>query len=227
MSWLHNYHNRIVSAEEAVESVKSEQPRLPHGKQLGSPGPHEGPRRAGHVPVERRARPGPHAREDATTPTRSSRAPPGQHALRRARTCPRGRQRGARRLHAVPPLRESRGSSRKGVLPLDVAFIHVTPPDEHGFCSFGVEVGVRRSAAQAAKLVIAELNPNMPRTLGDAFIHISRIHKIVPVDYPIFTEAKLGKANRADDADRQARRRDDRGRLDDADGDRRDPRRAS
>ena len=85
------------------------------------------------------------------------------------------------RLSEVPQL------FTDGILPLDVAFIHVTPPDEHGFCSFGVEVSTNRSAAQSAKLVIAELNPQMPRTLGDAFIHISRIHKIVPVDYPIFT----------------------------------------
>jgi 4-hydroxybutyrate CoA-transferase len=70
-------------------------------------------------------------------------------------------------------------------LPLDVALIHVTPPDEHGFCSFGVEVGVTKAAAQAAKIVIAEVNPHMPRTLGDAFIHISKINHVVPVDYQL------------------------------------------
>lgn len=70
-------------------------------------------------------------------------------------------------------------------LPLDVALIHVTPPDEHGFCSFGVEVGVTKAAAQAARIVIAEVNPHMPRTLGDAFIHISKINYVVPVDYQL------------------------------------------
>jgi 4-hydroxybutyrate CoA-transferase len=70
-------------------------------------------------------------------------------------------------------------------LPVDVALIHVTPPDEHGFCSFGVEVGVTKAAAQAAKIVIAEVNPHMPRTLGDAFIHISKINHVVPVDYQL------------------------------------------
>jgi acetyl-CoA hydrolase len=74
---------------------------------------------------------------------------------------------------------------RSGRLPLDVALIQVTPPDEHGFCSFGVEVGVTKPAAQAAKLIIAELNPRMPRTLGDSFIHISKLNVIVPVDYPL------------------------------------------
>jgi acetyl-CoA hydrolase len=74
---------------------------------------------------------------------------------------------------------------RSGRLPLDVALIQVSPPDDHGFCSFGVEVGVTKPAAQAAKLIIAELNPRMPRTLGDSFIHISKLNVIVPVDYPL------------------------------------------
>jgi 4-hydroxybutyrate CoA-transferase len=72
-----------------------------------------------------------------------------------------------------------------GVLPIDVALIQVSPPDEHGFCSFGVEVGVTKTAAQSAKLVIAEINPQMPRTLGDSFIHISKIDHVIPVDYPL------------------------------------------
>jgi 4-hydroxybutyrate CoA-transferase len=70
-------------------------------------------------------------------------------------------------------------------LPLDAALIHVSPPDEHGFCSFGVEVGVTKTAAQSARTVIAEVNPNMPRTLGDSFIHVSKITHIVPVDYQL------------------------------------------
>ena len=74
---------------------------------------------------------------------------------------------------------------KNGCLPLDVALIHVGPPDEHGFCSFGIEVGVTKTAAQSAKIVIAEVNPNMPRTLGDAFIHISKLSFIVPVEYAL------------------------------------------
>jgi 4-hydroxybutyrate CoA-transferase len=68
---------------------------------------------------------------------------------------------------------------------LDVALIHVSPPDDHGFCSFGIEVGVTKPAAEVAKVVIAEVNPRMPRTLGDSFIHISKIDYIVEVDYPL------------------------------------------
>ena len=74
---------------------------------------------------------------------------------------------------------------KNGHLPLDAAMIHVSPPDEHGFCSLGVEVGLTKTAAESAKIIIAEVNEQMPRTLGDAFIHVSRINHIVSVDYPI------------------------------------------
>lgn len=74
---------------------------------------------------------------------------------------------------------------RDGTMPIDIALIQVSPPDEHGCCSFGVEVGVTKPAAQAAKKVIAEVNAQMPRVLGDSFIHISKIDKIVEVDYPL------------------------------------------
>ena len=72
-----------------------------------------------------------------------------------------------------------------GQLPLDVALIHVTPPDEHGMCSLGVSVDIVKSAAENASLVIAQVNPNMPRTLGDAFIHAYDIDVLVPSDAPI------------------------------------------
>jgi acetyl-CoA hydrolase len=74
---------------------------------------------------------------------------------------------------------------KRGVLPLDVAIIHVSPPDEHGFCSLGVEVGLTKSPAESARILIAEVNQQMPRTLGDSFIHVSRLHHIIPVNYPI------------------------------------------
>jgi 4-hydroxybutyrate CoA-transferase len=74
---------------------------------------------------------------------------------------------------------------KNGFLPLDVALIHVSPPDEHGFCSLGIEVGLTKSPAQSAKMIIAEVNQQMPRTLGDSFIHISRLSCIVPVNYKL------------------------------------------
>lgn len=74
---------------------------------------------------------------------------------------------------------------KRGQLPLDVALIHVSPPDEHGFCSFGVEISITKPAAQSARIVVAEVNAQMPRTLGDSFIHVSKLDYIVPVDYPL------------------------------------------
>jgi len=74
---------------------------------------------------------------------------------------------------------------KRGILPIDVAVIHTSLPDEHGFCSLGVEVGLTKSPAESAKLIIAEVNDQMPRTLGDSFIHVSRLNYIVPVNYPI------------------------------------------
>jgi len=74
---------------------------------------------------------------------------------------------------------------KHNILPLDVALIHVSPPDEHGFCSLGVEVGLTKSAAESAQLVIAEVNQKMPRTLGDSFIHVSKLDYMVPVDYEL------------------------------------------
>ncbi|MFN8531604.1 MAG: acetyl-CoA hydrolase/transferase C-terminal domain-containing protein [Anaerolineae bacterium] len=77
-------------------------------------------------------------------------------------------------------------------LPVDVAIVHVSPPDEHGFCSFGVEVGLTKTAAEVARIVIAEVNPRMPRTLGDSFIHMSKLTHMVEVDYPL-PESHAGK----------------------------------
>jgi acetyl-CoA hydrolase len=83
---------------------------------------------------------------------------------------------------------------KRGLLPLDVAMIHVSPPDEHGFCSLGVEVGLTKTPAESAKIIIAEVNEQMPRTLGDSFIHVSRLNYIVPVDYPI-SELPMGEGD--------------------------------
>ncbi|OFX13075.1 MAG: 4-hydroxybutyrate CoA-transferase [Armatimonadetes bacterium RBG_19FT_COMBO_69_19] len=80
---------------------------------------------------------------------------------------------------------------KTGLLPLDVALVHVSPPDEHGFCSFGIEVGITKPAAQSAKIIVAEMNPRMPRTLGDSFIHLSKIDYVVPVDYAL-PEIRMG-----------------------------------
>jgi acyl-CoA hydrolase/GNAT superfamily N-acetyltransferase len=82
-------------------------------------------------------------------------------------------------LSEIPRLIESRR------VRIDVALIQVSPPDSHGYCSLGVSVDIVRAAVDAADLVIAEVNPKMPRTLGDSFVHVDRIAHLVPVDYEL------------------------------------------
>lgn len=72
-----------------------------------------------------------------------------------------------------------------GKKPLDVCLIQVSPPDQHGYCSFGVSVDCTLAARKASKLVIAEVNKQMPRTLGRSFVHVSRLDYIVETDRPI------------------------------------------
>lgn len=83
---------------------------------------------------------------------------------------------------------------RQNHLPLDAVLIQVSPPDEHGFCSLGIEAGLVKTPAQVAKYVIAEINEQMPRTLGDSFIHFSKIDFAVPVNYAL-AELPMGEPN--------------------------------
>jgi 4-hydroxybutyrate CoA-transferase len=73
----------------------------------------------------------------------------------------------------------------KGIIKLDIAMLHVSPPDEHGFCSLGLEVGLTKTGAEKAKIIIAQVNKNVPRVLGDSFIHMSKIHFFVEADEPL------------------------------------------
>jgi acyl-CoA hydrolase len=82
-------------------------------------------------------------------------------------------------LHMIPRL------FRERIVPLDVAMLHVSPPDEHGFMSLGVEVLASMAASQAAKTVIVQVNERMPRILGDCFLHVSRVQGIVEHSEPL------------------------------------------
>ena len=79
-------------------------------------------------------------------------------------------------------LSEIPGLFRKGILPLDTALIHVSVPDNHGFCSLGVSVDMSKAATEVAQKIIALVNPNMPRTHGDSQIHCSRFAAAVLTD---------------------------------------------
>ncbi|WP_260843223.1 acetyl-CoA hydrolase/transferase family protein [Sedimenticola selenatireducens] len=74
---------------------------------------------------------------------------------------------------------------RSGQRPIDVALMHLSPPDKHGFCTLGCSVDVALEALLTAKTVIAQINPRMPRVHGDGFVHISRVDHYIEVDEPI------------------------------------------
>jgi acyl-CoA hydrolase len=78
---------------------------------------------------------------------------------------------------------------KKQILPIDVAIVQVSPPDEHGFCSLGTSVDIARAAVDEARTIIAQVNPRMPRTHGDGFLHTSRISRMV------WHEAELPELN--------------------------------
>ena len=74
---------------------------------------------------------------------------------------------------------------KEKILPVDVTMCALSPPDEHGYCSFGVSVDYTKPAAESSKIVIAQINDQMPRTLGDAFIHVSQLDYIVGYNEPL------------------------------------------
>lgn len=88
---------------------------------------------------------------------------------------------------------------KEGYMHVDVALVQVSKPDEHGYCSFGVSNDYTKPAAECAKLVIAEVNENMPRTMGDSFIHVSDIDYIVKTSHPIIelNPPKIGGIEKA------------------------------
>ena len=90
------------------------------------------------------------------------------------------------------------------ILPLDAAFIQVSPPDKHGFCSLGISVEVTRAAIRNAKRVFAQINRNMPRVHGDTFVHIDDIHSYVEYDEPLI---ELHHAKDISKAERQIGKR--------------------
>ncbi len=84
----------------------------------------------------------------------------------------------------------------RGILPLDVAMVHVSPPDQHGYCTFGTSADIAISAVRNAKIVIAQVNPRMPRVLGEGIVHVSRF------DAMVWEEAELTEVNYGARADK-------------------------
>jgi acetyl-CoA hydrolase len=192
MSWLKRYESRLTTAEEAVKPIQSGHrvfltgncsvPQkllaalVDHAKSLEDveivqvltvgPAPHADPKMEGHLRVN--------------TLFISANVRQAVHEGRADFT--------PVLLSEVPIL------FKENHLPLDAVLIQVSPPDEHGFCSLGIEAGLVKTPAQVAKIVIAEINEQMPRTLGDSFLHFSKIDYAVPVNYPL-AELPMGESN--------------------------------
>ena len=192
MSWLQRYESRLTSAQEAVKPIQSGQrvfltgncsvPQkllealVDHAKILNDieivqvltvgPAPHAAPEMEGHLRINTLFI---------------------SHNVRQA--VHEGRADFTPVLLSEVPL-----LFKENHLPLDAVLIQVSPPDEHGFCSLGIEAGLVKTPAQVAKIVIAEINEQMPRTLGDSFIHFSKIDYAVPVNYPL-AELPMGETN--------------------------------
>ncbi|NQV42624.1 MAG: acetyl-CoA hydrolase/transferase family protein [Candidatus Marinimicrobia bacterium] len=93
-------------------------------------------------------------------------------------------------------LSEIPGLFKNGHIPVDVALIHVSPPDSHGFCSFGVSTDTTIAACKAAKIIVAMVNQKMPRVHGDNFIHASKLDFVVEANEPLFQSAKADLSKR-------------------------------
>ena len=183
MSWADTYRSRVTSAEEAVKAIGSHQHVWIHA---GCCNPEELVRamvaRSGEL-------------EDVTVSHLLTFGyadhvnPRHARAFRHRALFMGGNVREAvneGRADYVPVfLSEIPRLINSGLLPVDVALIQVSPPDEHGFCSFGVGVECTKAAAEKARSVVALVNRRMPRSLGDSFIHVSRLSHVVEVDRPV------------------------------------------
>lgn len=202
MRWVEQYHKKIVSAEEAVQAIESHQrvfltgncstPKALLGALVAraheledveicqaltiGPADYVAPEMEGHLRVNTMFI---------------------SHNIRQA--VHEGRADFTPVLLSEFPL-----LFKNNILPLDVALVHLSPPDEHGFCSFGIENGLTKSPTESARIVIAEVNERMPRTLGDSFIHVSRLNYVVPVNYPL-AEMKMAEGGSSETIEKIAR----------------------
>jgi acetyl-CoA hydrolase len=183
MSWTEQYSERVVSAEEAVKAIKS-------GDRIFLTGNCSVPKTILGALVDRAQELENVEIDQALTVGSADYVSPEMEGHLRVNTMfishnTREAVQNGRADFTPVLLSEFPLLFKENHLPLDAAFVHLSPPDEHGFCSFGVEVGLSKSPAESAEIIIAEVNEQMPRTLGDSFIHINQLDYIVPVDYQL------------------------------------------
>ncbi|MCD6401535.1 MAG: acetyl-CoA hydrolase/transferase family protein [Anaerolineales bacterium] len=201
MTWTNQYKNKIVSAEEAVQVIKS-------GDRVFLTGNCSVPQKILSALVNRSKELENVEIAQALSVGPAEYVNPGMEGHFRVNTMfisknIRKAVQEGRGDYTPVLLSEFPLLFKNGHLPIDVAMVHLSPPDEHGFCSFGVEVGLTKSPAESAKVIIAEVNDQMPRTLGDSFIHVNRLNYIVPVDYQL-PEYKMAASNNLEVIDKIA-----------------------
>jgi acyl-CoA hydrolase len=185
MNWLEQYRSKVVSVDEAVKRVKS-------GDRIYISGNAATPLLLMNALAKRKNELREVEVNHVLVLGEDPLAKPGMEGVFRHNSLfvgPADRQAIAEgRSDYVPVhLSEIPALFKNGTIPLDVVFIQVSQPDEHGFMSYGVECVASKAAAENARLVVAQVNETMPRTLGDVFIHVSRVHKIVECSDPLLT----------------------------------------
>ncbi len=192
MSWLKKYESRLTTAEQAVQAIES-------GNRIFLTGNCSVPQKLLSALVDRAPKLQDIEIVQVLTVGPAPHADPAMEGHLRINTLfisPNVRQAVHEGRADFTPvfLSEVPLLFKEGHLPLDVVLTQVSPPDEHGFCSLGIEAGLVKTPAQVARIVIAEINEQMPRTLGDSFIHFSKIDFAVPVNYPL-AELPMGETN--------------------------------
>jgi acyl-CoA hydrolase len=190
MSWIDEYRSKLVTVQEAVASIESGMRVFVHSN-CGEP----------EALVEAMVLRAPQLRDVEvlhliTFGTAPYCAPEMAGHFRHNALFMGGNVRGAvnaGRADYVPIfLSEIEALFERGEIPIDVALIHVSPPDPHGYCSLGVAVDINLTAAKYARRVVAQVNAQMPRTYGDSFIHVSDLDAIVELSRPICELKKQG-----------------------------------
>jgi 4-hydroxybutyrate CoA-transferase len=183
MNWIESYRSKIKTADEALEVIKSGNRVLIH---QGCAEP--------EVLVEAMLRRAPQLRDveifHMATFGNADYTLPQYEGIFHHTACFIGSNVRAAvqagRADYIPMfLHEVEGLFRSGALPLDVALLQCTPPDDYGYMSLGASIDVTLTAAQYAKHVIVEVNDQCPRTLGDSFLHVSKADTIVEASHPL------------------------------------------
>lgn len=189
MAWENYYSTRQITAEEAAAMIKNGN-RLTYGHATGEP------QLIGPEIVKREAElenvifvhglsmgPAPYC-QDNIDPKRI-----GHESLFASTHTRKAVQEG--RAYLIPMhFSDIPIAFRNGIIPMDVAIIHISEPDKFGYCSYGISVDFQKTVVEKAKLVIAEVNSNMPRTYGDTLIHVTDIDYFVKSDNPLYVLEK-------------------------------------